>query len=514
MLEESNIFSIFNLKKINRIFLIYFTFLLVPLFCEIAIPFKYVEDDSQSINTPKEIMSYYMKQKINIKLEIGTPKQEIEIPLGFTSSDFYIVDKTHLRTDTIKNKLFDNKKSSSFNIINDGNIEYYYNDDYSSYQDGYDTFNFLKQYGKSDYSNIKMDFRFAYLTNTDDPGRFGLQIYSKDEDDKKVPCPLRMLFENKINNNYVWSVHFNKRENILGDEGYIIIGEYPHDFKKNIGIYDTYNFNNENFVTIFDISNSKTMNYEFQMSSILFYDKEGKKDDTNQKKFNDLKSEDLLKDIIIPQVTLSYVVHFDFNFGGILIPQYFDSYIKTVAFDPYIKEGKCFVETTYNGFNLNFYYCKKDKSVINKIKDKIPTVIFCQEHLRYNFTININDLIYEKNDYVFFLLFSSGSQKNKWTLGKPFLQKYPLVFNPEAKDIGFYSSFLLTGIKTGIVVIIAIAISLVFIGVGLLIGRKKYKQYKIQKQKAMELSNNSTFLSNYKSIELNNDSEENKLYKD
>ena len=93
------------------------------------------------------------------------------------------------------------------------------------------------------------------------------------------------------------------------------------------------------------------------------------------------------------------------------------------------------------------------------------------------------------------------------------MQKYPLVFNPEAKDIGFYSSFLLTGIKTGIVVIIAIAISLVFIAVGLLIGRKKYRQYKIKKQQAMELSNNSTFMSNYKSIELNGD-EENKLYKD
>ena len=513
MLEGLSIFSIFNSKKINRIFIIYYLFFLLPIFCTIVIPIKYVEDYSQSINTPKEIMTYYMKQKINIKLEIGTPKQEIEIPLGFGVSDFYIVDKTHLRTSTIKNKLFDDKKSSSFNIISGDSIEYYYNDDYSTYQDGYDTLYFLKEYGKSDYGNIKMDFRFAYLTSTDDPGRFGLQIYSKDEDDRKVPCPLRMLYQNKMNANYVWSIHFNKRENTLGDEGYLIIGEYPHQFKKNIGIYDTYNFNEENFVSIFDISNSKTMNYEFQMSSILFYDKEGYKDATNQKKFNDLKSEDLLKDIIIPQVTLSYVTHFDFNFGGILIPEYFNAYIKRVVFDPYIKEGKCFIEYTFNTVNVNFYYCKKEKSVINKIKNKIPTVIFCQDHLRYNFTIGINDLIYEKNDYVFFLLFSSGSQKNKWTLGKPFLQKYPLVFNPEAKDIGFYSSFLLTGIKTGIVVVIAILISVVFIVIGLLIGRKKYKQYKIQKQKALELSSDS-FLSNYKSIELNSNGEENKLYKD
>jgi len=218
MLEGSNIFSIFNSKKINRIFIIYYIFFLLPIFCTIVIPIKYVEDSSQSVNTPREIMTYYMKQKINIKLEIGTPKQEIEIPLGFSVSDFYIVDKTHLRTSTIKNKLFDDKKSSSFNIISGDNLEYYFNDDYSTYQDGYDTLYFLNEFGKSDYSDIKMDFRFAYLTSTDDPGRFGLQIYSKDEDDRKVPCPLRMLYQNKMSANYVWSIHFNRRENILGDE--------------------------------------------------------------------------------------------------------------------------------------------------------------------------------------------------------------------------------------------------------------------------------------------------------
>ena len=44
-------------------------------------------------------------------------------------------------------------------------------------------------------------------------------------------------------------------------------------------------------------------------------------------------------------------------------------------------------------------------------------------------------------------------------------------------------------------------------------GRKKYKQHKIQKQKALEMSNN-TYFSNYTSIELNGDSDGNKLYKE
>ena len=32
----------------------------------------------------------------------------------------------------------------------------------------------------------------------------------------------------------------------------------------------------------------------------------------------------------------------------------------------------------------------------------------------------------------------SDSSSSVWTLGKPFLKKYPLLFNPDKKLIGFY----------------------------------------------------------------------------
>ena len=505
---------IFNSKMINKILLIYYLCLLTYLPCKIVIPFKYISGVTQNQNnkTPKDIMLYYLKEKINLKLEIGTPKQQVQIPISFSDSDFYIVDNAKLKEPSIKNKIFDNTKSETFTILST-DMEYFYNDDYSMYQDSSDIFYFRKNKEKDQYCNLRMKFRFAYLTSADDPGRFGLQIYSKDEDDSKVPCPLRALYDNKINDNYLWSIHFNKKENELEEEGYLLLGLYPHDLKDSIGIYDTYEFQKDNYKTLYDISNSKAMNNEIQMSNILFYNIEDKKDTDNQKKFNELQSADIFNDIIIPQVTLSYVTKFDFNLGGIIIPEFFNSYLKEKVFDSYIKNGKCFIESVFSGMSLNFYYCKKEKSVINKIKDKIPTVIFVQDHLRYNFTLSINELIYEKNDYVFFLLFSSNSQRNKWTLGKPFLKKYPLVFNPETKDIGFYSSFLLSGIRYTTAVIIIVIISIVFIIIGLLVGRKKYRQHKIEKQKALEMTNNAYF-TNYKSIELNGDDDGNKLYKE
>ena len=502
----------FNFKRINKILLIYFLCLFSYTQCKVIIPFKYISQENPNGQTPKEIMNYYLKQTINLNMEIGSPKQEVQIPLGFQESDIYIVDQEHLREPSIKNKIFDNKKSSSYNLLST-DIEYAYNDEYSMYQDASDVFHFYKDLDKKEYVDAKMKFRLAFITGTDEPGRFGLQIYSKDEDDSKVPCPLRILRENNINDNYLWSIHFNKKENEADDEGYLLLGEFPHDLKNSIGIYDTYEFNKENYKTLFDISNSKTMNNEIQMSNIFFYNVKGKKDSTKQKKFNDLQDEDLFKGIIIPQVTLSYVTKFDFNLGGIIIPEFFSAYLKQNVFDSFVKEAKCFSDSIFSGFSLNFYYCKKEKSVINKIKDKIPTIIFSQEHLIYNFTLNVDELIYEKNDYVFFLLFTSGGQKNKWTLGKPFLKKYPLVFNPDAKDIGFYSSFLLSGIRYRTVIIITVIVSIVFVIIGLLVGRKKYKQHKIQKQKALEMSNNAYF-SNYSSIELNGDSDGNKLYKE
>ena len=195
-----------------------------------------------------------------------------------------------------------------------------------------------------------------------------------------MPCPLRILRENKINDNYLWSIHFNNKENEADEEGYLLLGEFPHDLENSIGIYDTYEFDKENYKTLFDLSNSKTMNNEIQMSNIFFYNIEGKKDSTNQKKFNDLQNEDLFKGIVIPQVTLSYVTKFDFNLGGIIVPEYFNAYLKQNVFDSFVKHGKCFSDSIFSGFSLNYYYCKKEKSVINNIKDKIPTIIFSQEH--------------------------------------------------------------------------------------------------------------------------------------
>ena len=61
----------------------------------------------------------------------------------------------------------------------------------------------------------------------------------------------------------------------------------------------------------------------------IFYNNKNNKDTSKQSFFNKLKKDDFLKDIVIPQVSVYYVTKFDFNFGGLLIPQYFNIF-KTI----------------------------------------------------------------------------------------------------------------------------------------------------------------------------------------
>jgi len=468
----------------------------------VIIPFKYIQEKVSDLPTPKEVMTSYMSQKIYINIEIGTPKQQIQMPIQFNDNILYI----------LTGGKYDSAKSSTFKQISE-DMEYTYNHGFTIFTNCSDTFYFLKSNKKKDFNEVKLVFSHVLDGNKLTSGGFGMQIYPWDNNNEdNFPVPLKLLKNSNAINNYLWSVYFNQKGNNIGDEGFILLGDYPHDLDGKFEIYDKDEFDINNLRKVYDHSNQKSMNNEIQMSEIYFYNK-NKKDTTNQKFFNNLDIKEFITDITIPQVSIYYVSKFEYNFGGILVPEYFNAYLAEQVFNSYIQSGSCFTEKVNDIVsNCNFFYCKNKNSIIKEIKKKIPTIIFSQDNLKYNFTINVDELIYEKGDFVYFLIFYSSSQKNKWTLGRPFLKKYPFVFNPGTKDISFYSSFLLTGIKYKTVVIIAIILSIIFIIIGLFVGRYKYKMNKIKKQQALEMSHND-FISDYKSIEMKNEIG-NKLYKD
>ena len=59
---------------------------------QIKIPLKYYPYYKYDNSTPSSIMKGIIYTKLYANLELGTPKQTIEIPLQFYSNDFFISD--------------------------------------------------------------------------------------------------------------------------------------------------------------------------------------------------------------------------------------------------------------------------------------------------------------------------------------------------------------------------------------------------------------------------------------
>ena len=157
------------------------------------------------------------------------------------------------------------------------------------------------------------------------------------------------------------------------------------------------------------------------------------------------------------------------------------------------EEKKCFIDiiTDFDtNRNLSFIYCKKEKKVLDKLKDIIKTINFYSMNLNYTFELTQEEIIKEIKDYIFIqVLFSDiGS---RWNLGKLFTLKYKFVFNQENKVIGFYTptdapnnnNEVLAKYKY-IWIIVGIIGGLLLILVGYFIGKYIYQ---VRKKRANEL---------------------------
>ena len=97
----------------------------------------------------------------------------------------------------------------------------------------------------------------------------------------------------------------------------------------------------------------------------------------------------------------------------------------------------------------------------------------------------------ESGEYIFIKILFQKYGGN-WVLGKPFTLKYKFMFNPDIKEIGFYSkdkdkneeksNFK----KIFILTIVLIGLCIIFVFVGVILGKKIYGLKK--KKRANELA--------------------------
>ena len=110
----------------------------------------------------------------------------------------------------------------------------------------------------------------------------------------------------------------------------------------------------------------------------------------------------------------------------------------------------------------------------------------------YTFVLDYNDLFLEKDGKYFFKIIFDKNNKMQWKLGKPFLSKYTLYYDYEAKTIGFYNQDLSSKkgkkILNVFLNIFYVIIICVFGFLGFYYGKKAYD--KVRKKKIYEIDDN------------------------
>ncbi len=110
-----------------------------------------------------------------------------------------------------------------------------------------------------------------------------------------------------------------------------------------------------------------------------------------------------------------------------------------------------------------------------------------------SFILNYNDIFERIENNFYFLIVFSRQYLNMWILGKPFLKKYHLIFEPDKKIILSYNEFSKNE-KYNIILYIIIFFILFLILFLLVLIIKKY--FLINKKvKAIELENSQNYMS-------------------
>ena len=107
-------------------------------------------------------------------------------------------------------------------------------------------------------------------------------------------------------------------------------------------------------------------------------------------------------------------------------------------FNSYIKIGICSIEE-YPTFNFRVIECNQDKFGLKEIK-KFPTLYLSNVGINHIFDLKGEELFINLDKKWYFkIVFPIEEYETvRWILGRTFLRKYPVMFSPYNKLIGFY----------------------------------------------------------------------------
>ena len=441
----------------------------------IVLPLKFLPRNNYKllypINSSYDLIDKENRQSFYTVFEMGKPNQNVPMILK-PKSNFFILTNicsnfTNITFDDFSTKYNFSKDfmdkydyycsaksdTSILNYCRDS--EYYYADEYCSFND------YIMLFEDFNMKNKRANINFETVEKMVDniTGEIGLNVYNRDG--RSYDSFLGVLRANKLIDNYNWYFEFNSSDK---KEANLIIGSLPHDDfpssfrKEDLTFTETPAFSPEEFMQIkftrvFTVDNNKGENitYEFNVLSELVYD--------------------------------SNIILGDLKYKSYLLDKMINLTNEKKCFNDIIKDFD-------TNRDLTFIYCKKDKKVLDKLKEIIKPINFYSNNLNYTFELTQDEIIREIKDYIFIqVLFSDiGS---RWNLGKIFTLKYKFVFNQENKVIGFYTPTeapnnnheVITNYKY-IWIIVGIVGGILLILLGYFIGKYIYQ---VRKKRANEL---------------------------
>ena len=100
-------------------------------------------------------------------------------------------------------------------------------------------------------------------------------------------------------------------------------------------------------------------------------------------------------------------------------------------------------------------------------------------------------MLVQKGKYIYFLIFFPSTQGDNWIMGRPFLQKYQFIINPDKKFIFFYSNLNPKSeedySRTIILIIVIIGSIIIILIIGYMIWKCNYSLNNFRKKRANEL---------------------------
>ena len=299
------------------------------------------------------------------------------------------------------------------------------------------------------------DLDFIYSTayekdNENHMGLIGLQFLSTSFVFSKEINMMVTLKKKGLTSNYIWNLNYTD-----DNSGFLIIGDYPHNYAPN-----KYNKDNLRQINVHREGAQKLIwNLYFNEVKYGEFDLSGHKTG----KFT-------------PQ------------YGVLIGPDIFDRIITKEFFQNFIDNGKC-ERKTYDEFD--YFVCDENIDLSN-----FKNLEFTEKEISTEkFIFTKDDLFLKKNGKLFFLVAFGHNWEYSycWNLGKPFIKKYNFLFDEDGKQILMYekedeeeNKKNLIGNKNfvyfiwgGIVVLVIIIGVLIFV-LTKIIKKKRKKLYELE----------------------------------